>query len=91
MECQQHDTTFVPFHSYNNTSITLNILVRIKWIKYIINTEMHFVGYLYTMNLISKCISWNKPTCMSILPTLMCLWCGFGYVDQNSGSIKRSR
>jgi len=74
MECQQHNTTFVPLYSYNNTSITLNILVRIKGIKYvyIVNFEMHFVGYLYIMNLIIV-FPCNKPTCMSILPMLMCL------------------
>jgi len=60
MECQQHNTTFVPLYSYNNTSITLNTLVRMKWIKYIINIEMHFVGYLYIMNLITKCISMEQ-------------------------------
>ena len=60
MECQQHNTTFVPLCSYNNTSITLNILVRMKWIKYIINIEMHFVGYLYIMNLITGFISMEQ-------------------------------
>jgi len=60
MECEQHNTTFVPLYSYNNTSITLNILVRIKWIKYIINIEMHFVSYLYIMNMITKCISMQQ-------------------------------
>jgi len=60
MECQQHNTTFVRLYSYNNTSITLNILVRMKWIKYIMNIEMHFVGYLCIMNLITKCISMEQ-------------------------------
>jgi hypothetical protein len=27
-----------------------NMLVRIQWIKYIINLEVHFVGYLYIMD-----------------------------------------
>jgi len=65
MECEQHNTTFVPLYSYNNTSITLNTLVRIKWIKYIINIEMHFVGYLYFMNLITRCI-FMKQTYMHV-------------------------
>jgi len=60
MECQQHNTTFVPLYSYNNTSITLNTLVRTKWIKYIINIEMHFVGYLYIMNPITMSISMEQ-------------------------------
>ena len=60
MECEQHNTTFLTLYSYNNTSITLNLLVRIKWIKYIINIEMHFVGYLYIMNLSTRCISMEQ-------------------------------
>jgi len=29
------------------------MLVRIYWIKYTVNNEVHFVGYLYNMDLIN--------------------------------------
>jgi len=79
MECEQHNPVFVLLYSYNNTSITLNILVRIKWIKYIINIERHFVGYLYIMNLITKCISMEhthmhvNSACVNVFVMLLCI------------------
>ena len=86
MECQCHNT-FVPLYSCINNNIAWKILVRIEWIKYIINIEMHFVGHLYITDLITTCIS-VKHTCASFLSMLMCLWCDCRSLNQNSGSVK---
>jgi len=80
----QHISTFVVFISNN---IAWNILAMIESIRYIKNTEVHFVGYLFIMGLITTCIS-VKHTCTSFLPMLMCLWCGCRSVTQNSVSVK---
>jgi len=85
-EWLQHNTTFVALNSYNNTSITLKLLVRIKWIKYTLKCILLVICILWIWLL--SVFPWNKPTCMSILPMLMCLWCGCAYMNQNSGSIK---
>jgi hypothetical protein len=66
MQWQQHNVcTVCSLVIILVTSITLNILVGIEWIKYIIDIEVHFVGYLYIMGLITKCIS-VKQTHMHI-------------------------
>jgi hypothetical protein len=40
-------------HPEDNRNAAWNMLVRILWIKYIINTEVRFVGYLYILDQIS--------------------------------------
>jgi len=64
--------TFVPLYSCNDTGISLNILVKIKCLKYIIKIQVHFIGCFYIMDLITKCNS-EKQTCTSVLPILICL------------------
>jgi hypothetical protein len=39
-----------------------NMLVRKLWIKYIINIQVHFVGYLYIMDLLNE-RKWNVINC----------------------------
>jgi len=44
--------------NYSSPCYGWNTLVRIKRIKYIINIQVHFVGYLYFMDLINA-QTWN--------------------------------
>ena len=60
-------------------NITQNILVRIEWIKYIINFEVYFGGYLYITHVITTSISLKEThmhvnsACVNVFVMRLCV------------------